>query len=1087
MPTLAQSRRHVAIIGKFTSEQLTKNHAPVVKTTFAEAGSHLALQVYAGPSTTFVNDQPFETLSFFTANNVPGRIDDRSFYSAISISGTPLKKLFDDELSDDPETLRKFGALAFVELLDLLDKQLPFSHPNFDLILTDSLFRFISLNLSGKRLFTPETLLKLLYDPDVNTLLLAWLRSPRKERERQQQRFTQRVLRMTKDFGVGIDNDSAAVIVGQIASFLGALDTTSDLDPLVVLNSDERCRQLLATAPLPGIIVPTGTAANKLRELYRLFQDLEEKLTALADCEPLFSLIVSWGLVLPCNNREMPGAELNTLFYEKSPFSAFSDATLRAMTDIVQDEFGKAVNDEKDPSHRTVLEVQRDAAVLGHKDAYERRRSLDAKDVIRRLAEIFGEISAKLIEGMGDNIEEINRFIRSSFDQFQTLAKLKANKARPKQAIEKLLESKWMDGAFAAGEKDSQLTPDEFYEEMARRYARWEATRLKEIAGGFRAQSADEIQQFIPAIKRRATEALKQLRPEDDSKLSTAAPGASANGVSRSAAADAVQEVLGADEASRQTLLKVETEARKQEERRLRAGAGKPESGKADPLPNRDAAGAQADPQQGSGATGAQTDPQHGSGANGAHTDPQETAGPDAGRPKHGGELFDPGELMAPEVEIRFEEIRRKIYDELNVLDQKNEGLAPDRARLRAYLFGQYLLSRADNLLGKKDRSLSASVVLKMIEKVGATAAWEKNRKNLVQATADVETGIKNIGLDALVQFDGTRAEEAISEYIVQWMSQAKDLVRLRDDLKDAAAIKTLLDRLAKCGDGVVTLYNQSLSEHAALDPAASVFGARIPAGIANKAQSENAVPAVVVVSSLAFTRDAGTRAIDPLWAPLCEKPESPLRPKDSASRIRGLEPFEDATFWGMPLFLGRRISCASANQLPPLPHLSLDVPDYLDAVLPLVGGGKTGDAWIKGQREIDERSAEFANRVTSFGGTDELGKGTLLYAAWAKVLTAPKALAPQVVAKLLTAALAERVKGGSALEQQKLWAEAALSLIKEIEALYGKNTLEEALWVKSGVRLPRVKNQIADLEPALIIGGQGGEDARIAEWIGKV
>ncbi len=321
---LKDTRHHLCIVGKFTDEKDPNKCIKRVK--FDKAATAFRYRLYYRELEIDINEgTKMSTVELlFPRELLRLTEDERQSVKEIELPESLRAKL--KQSKADPAEV---GGTLFVELLDGLDAMLPFSHPNFDRLLTEAMIEYAFAGMRRLRQATTRgPIEELLRRPDVNQGLTVYLRTDstdttegKRVRKAQLEAFARTVQksaerkspgfalgeRGSKDGGSRIDQ-----LVGLLESFrtgLAGEPTFGDEPDLV----DDRLEDASASSEfrraVEELVIPRrpgGIATLKwnrsqrlgefVRELYRTFHDARNQVYSLATCEPLLTLMSVWAL-----------------------------------------------------------------------------------------------------------------------------------------------------------------------------------------------------------------------------------------------------------------------------------------------------------------------------------------------------------------------------------------------------------------------------------------------------------------------------------------------------------------------------------------------------------------------------------------------------------------------------------------------------------------------------------------------------------------------------------------------------------------------------------------------------------------------
>jgi hypothetical protein len=206
-------------------------------------------------------------------------VDGKDKPNSLPLADTPLE----DELARGETEARTIGGRLFVELLDLLDKIMPFWHPNFDRLLTEG-FCFFVEHVESKR---EEAVMitdvrAVAYRASVNRALLSFLRGNASEAKA----FFEECEKEGNSAQATALREGAQRYKRALVSDTGGPREAPDFAD--VLNTNMNWQAYIAAQP-----IPTRSGAS-LVELYRQYVTTALRLDQLTKCEPLIAMMIVW-------------------------------------------------------------------------------------------------------------------------------------------------------------------------------------------------------------------------------------------------------------------------------------------------------------------------------------------------------------------------------------------------------------------------------------------------------------------------------------------------------------------------------------------------------------------------------------------------------------------------------------------------------------------------------------------------------------------------------------------------------------------------------------------------------------------------
>ena len=371
------------------------------------------------------------------------------------------------------------------------------------------------------------------------------------------------------------------------------------------------------------------------------------------------------------------------------------------------------------------------------------------------------------------------------------------------------------------------------------------------------------------------------------------------------------------------------------------------------------------------------------------------------------------------------------------------------RATGRALLFAETLRVTPQSVLGKRDLSIGAHLVLEMVKCIGRGEDYDRfgsrqDYEKLLCESLDVKkAGFMDVEVEQVFRPPLHQKREqamatvrsAVEALVTNWRDSAKSFMARREDIDDMREVQDFLDELAdnaqKGRDGRVTIINQTLRQHLnELPNDQRFFTARFDGDAARSAP-----PGIVYLTrQAAETNETNETNLAPAWTlGIGREAGTRIDAGELARNDSGkgwiLENTEQNTFsrntvWGLPLFVGRRLihrretekkTHEDAHGGPPgerlprmLPYISVDKPclRVADAVFCLTGL-TPGDRWYSTiGREVAKAFSEHY---------DGIGEGASLLTAWESVLWNDRWLMEQCVSRLVSWLMFQKQSVGDA------------------------------------------------------------------------
>ena len=174
---LGATRRHLCIVGKFTDEKDPERR--IISKQFPDAHRGFKFELYYREhEIEFDEGTKMRTVKILFPREILALSDkEREGVKEIVLPESLRVKLRGAKA--DPAEV---GGTLFVELLEGLDAMLPFSHPNFDRLLTMAMIEYVHAGMrEAYAQMTRGVIADLLQRPDVNQRLIAYLRGDSRE------------------------------------------------------------------------------------------------------------------------------------------------------------------------------------------------------------------------------------------------------------------------------------------------------------------------------------------------------------------------------------------------------------------------------------------------------------------------------------------------------------------------------------------------------------------------------------------------------------------------------------------------------------------------------------------------------------------------------------------------------------------------------------------------------------------------------------------------------------------------------------------------------------------------------------------
>lgn len=1034
----AAQRRHIAIIGKFTKDTNAKT------VPYSDAVKHLQRKLYAVRQDMTINDERWFTQKLVTANN----LSDEDAGEAVEVQ---FDGVLGDALASGESDSAVIGGKLFGQLLSALDELMPFTHPSFDMLLTETFVEFTQVS-GGTTTYDSHTVRDFIGAPEVRERFLAYLRSDPTRRNKYLTSF--RVAAKEKAPELGIAEPSQ--ICDRASDFVKELNAESSESREKLRKIDanrnryrklrERIREDFPPNHEPD---RTTTIDAHLHHLFVKFHAARAAVEGIVNCEPILSLMICW-LFTKLGEGEATGEGSQKIWekFYKDAEPVVSDEKRKA----IHDEFKKPLESlkgelsrkETDAEERLTIqamtELLADHAIEEHRMAYLRKDVFSASHLMDAIVRMQDRLMLRFVPGMREARAEIKKKIdgmRESFSEYATrrtkedltvkdlLAMYRrTNDPTFAECMEELLEG-------AGGRTGSELT-EWFERELGAVEGKATADSIKK----FIEEKRDEASEHLVPARRLYRDGLRKIYAGGDG-VAQAPPGGS---VSREAVKHAPEAVLGAGgDASG-----MEANTDKHDE----ASANSPEAST-----NVSGSG---DGEEGQ--TGAEKD----------------------------GVIGTEEELRTPEQRENaagwIDYVRRQLIDKLVTSTELDE----ERARCRSVLLGETVLAADPDSspLNKPDRSLLVHFILRMVEKLGADPNADREQLLKPEKIEWQEDGPDKEFLDLpFPEMIEPRSDDKdigwLSRFVEGWRNSADDIVEtVPQAIAEFKEVRTLVEELAGSEmDGNVTIINDTLEGYCKRNPVNK-----------NMLISKRCVstgdpgcmppPGIVYVSRLAFSNEA--RTLRGVYGALFNDENGPLaypRPGENAPTvIQGAnDPFADGCTWGMPIFVGHNL--VDEN----LPTISIDAERVSLA---------PGVLWLAGvgSRLLTESVESSLRRFVS-DRVARVGESETTLTAWNRLLTTDEAIAAQVMSRICSLAMLVQVRApGQALNFATILEHALGDLVQAQDEL-GKRLPEAKIRVgTAGRELPDdirdlQKAQWRDVEALLAIG----DNQRVAAFFSRI
>ena len=799
---LKATRRHLCIVGKFTDEKDPNERIRHRK--LAEAAKAFDFKLYYIEREIDLDEgTKMRTVEIL----FPREMLDRSKKERKGADEITLPPSLRAKLKQTKADPAEIGGTLFVEFLDGLDAMLPFTHPNFDRLLTMAMIEYAHAGMrKANEKVTKGTMAEFLQRPDVNQSLTAYLRTDstdttegKRIREAHREVFVRTVQKSaerrspgftlgeqgSKDGGSRIDQlerlleSFRAGLVGE-PTIIGEADHVDNrMEEALGKSEFRRALEELSIPRGPGGEAALEWKRNQppgafVRKVYRTFHDARKEVYALVTCEPLLTLMSYWAISKYGEAPKAMATAIGREFYgidnpEEEVTTILSNERIAAMLNDIGDDLGKTLRYE-DANQQAVANSARYRAMDMMEQEIAWTHQYNWEQFKHDVLGIFSELLMMRLPGMKeflDKVDEENLAVCRAFMEYQT--KLRNPDSEEEVTSETLMSrmrsivggevaepvTNWIEEIAAAhpGAKGEALA-DAVEETFKKRIAGQTAERTQKFIKG----KKEEIGEFADRAKEVQARRLETLRPgESEDAVSQTAPFGSPGVVARDSEGKPTKEdgKLRSERYAEEELMPA---AKKTLEQRMKVQ----EAGTKEEEPTRTAPEERAKVEA---ETKAQSSPQTGEESGTAPTDVdpgarlalfteslsdeelEEIAG------KKGG-----GWTNAVEKAGRQARTEQNLETEMEALIDENRlfedpKLARERGKKRALVFAEIIasLGRDRSVLSLRDRSVVVHFALRMIEKVGAARKWEnedgnRGREALLDRTVD-ETGNEQSGV----------------------------------------------------------------------------------------------------------------------------------------------------------------------------------------------------------------------------------------------------------------------------------------------------------------------------------------------------
>lgn len=1098
--SLEEFRSHIAVVGRFHDGDETAKEFG-----YEDAVGGFRFGCMRGRSSLTIGAANVVGMKLLTLPQYESGVKDGDLKPAhfkfVNMNSDSLRKMLNNPGGFD---LQKFGGDLFVELLDLLDEALPFRHPNFEDLLSEAFARFYDARHRSNSVVL-RSLRNCMTNEAVAPRFCSYLRcAPGLEEEYLETlpAVIGRVGGESFDPGTNAGARQLRRIREDLRDFRAALADSGGVGDLDKALEDGR--DLVEKFALPTIegLDPTDrgrSPAGYLRELWREFQRVNGRLEDISQNEPFFAVMMVWyfsrlGLIRAGTAVDRTEDEAAAEVIERlevqgmlNPPNALGREELRRQAEVASakyEELKKKFIDGQDQDgarDRAAMELLVANGKSSRWNAYMSAATFALENLLDLLAEDMTVIFLLANPAIGAQRRKTEAFYRESRGLFSAYEKGGRGSELSHTKLRELFgpqNGNVQEGAaqegqpvgttfreFVAGRLESflagegeQKEADELSHAFDEAFAVWEVEWDMRAAEQMLKQKSDELGRDVDgAISGYRTTLSSWDRGNRDGKR-IGAPGSS--WLEWTAPEDA-------DSKSDRDAANTGRDDLKQSgKERPSVGAGalvEPSVG----MPQVKADGMGGDVSPGRGETpGAGSEESGRSGEPGSPGGPSELVNEGGANPSpsllgplpniHEDALRPPGADQTEMVQKQgrdFRELMREAFDNdaSGLFDSGRPENAQHRARMRALLFGEYLIGCPEDRksLGREDESLGISLALHMIRYLGASKEFEDaGRGELKEAEArktPEDPWIRPLGEAAGSALGGKKeARDNLEAFVVEWRNNARGIAELVRDLTEMNDVMSLLERLKwSRRQGRVTIINSTLEDHARGQATELKLVARPVA-------SKGAPPGIVYLTPRAG-ESPDSVDLTPIARRLFEGGGAMAGPFSSAGDSpKNVADGHQNCVWAFPLFVGRGLRQAAGLDLP---HISLPgnfQSPLSHAVQCLSGAVSDRERSSYGENIGLEQSSTFEE-----AGLGWIDPGSTSWQAWSAVLAGRGGrdyLGPQFASRIVTLALAHLVscKGRKRLSEDVIFPRALLGALEDIAAVYegylGEQDVRESL-----------------------------------------
>ena len=1057
---LAKMRKHICIVGKFWIAR--NDDDKILYRTFANAKEDFDLRLYATKREITVNNSPLEVPGLVLPRDAKESDRELKFPEAFDKAADEARQKSESKGHSLEGSVRDraehIGGRLFVDLLNALDAVMPFSHPNFDRLLSAAFCDYVLWKSRyTDTYFTHHALQEFVAHPAVNQRLVGYIRNAPDDSEKQIKfikTFKRAAGEAAKLTQFSLSETNLDILAEHLCTFQAWLrQEDADLyDAQHYLLTGGVKNWTLPSHPSFSEFVFDKSVSDKhaevahVRNLFKNFDHASRKIQELLACEPLLSLMGFWALCRFGKDDGTMAATMGKEYFdiekatdEGGPFFSNQEA------EILRNELKRTVAEKTkrdDFAEQAIAEAFQRRVEFGVRTLVW-KRTYEEGDLREHSKDLFVKLVVLLTEGLTEKLEAAEKLTKkfcTAFMAYQTEIR-KLSQLESGELERKLREAlgretygeleEWLGGLCKEAEEQKWRT-----EEIARRFQDGFLSHLSRRVGEMSGEFIEENGKAIAEAKNAATEAyaivLDAMKSNRDG-VPEAAPGASLGVVDLLSTKEDDRE--REDDHSRldrtkdlaeQIITKLSEENKEGEQGKQR---------------QKMASGSQG---RGKQSTVIQKAVEE-IGNKGYKFSEGEEFSVDVLKVLR--EIFDKeekwetSELKGPQPKT-YAEQHRKVQqilqsllgeDENDVDLTKDTKYARERGIMRALLVGSYILAlpAEKTVLSLKDRSVVAQLIFRMVEFVGATPDWDqqgtpqgaegtkRRREDLLESEEDLSrkqengsneaTGVRDMPWEHIFPIppnSGKHGIDMLEKALMGCTSTAVTVVRAHDALEEKKGLDELFGELEKCGEGQITIINETLKEHIERMKPDKQRILAVPMGTGS---APFIPPSVCYVTRLAAAKPEQPTSLEPLLKSLFKDKNAPL---GEGARYKKLP--DRLALLGMPVFVGPKLEqTQSGDKGHKLPILSFEGVDAWQAVMCLAGlSSRESSFWSA--RITEAREDDFIHRAKKFSSerADIISEVRRLGGAWYDVLVGDVALAEQFWSRFISWGLWARATG---------------------------------------------------------------------------